>query len=104
MAWDLQWSATASERLLELVDWLAERSPQAASRFLDHIDHDVAVLQDHPKLGALWHHHPGSGVRRLRSGKYWVYYELVVEDRVVVILTLRHAREDAPKPESIRDA
>lgn len=103
MAWELQWSASASDRLLELVDWLAERSPQAAAQFLDHVDRDVAVLQDHPELGAVWHRHPGLGVRRLRSGKYWVYYEVVAGARTVLILTVRHAREDVPEPDAIRN-
>lgn len=102
MTWKLEWSATASDRLLELVDWLAERSPQAASHLLDHIDRDVAVLQDHPEIGAVWHRHPSLGVRRLRSGKYWVYYELIPGARTVLVLTVRHAREEVPDPDAVR--
>ena len=60
------------------------------------------VLADHPELRAIWERHPDLGVRRLRSGKYWVCYELHPRQEIVLVLTVRHGRERVPELGEVR--
>lgn len=93
MAWRVVWSDTGAARLWEIEEWLYERSPAASAQFVDRIERDVGRLADHPALGPLWQRHPSLGVRRLVTGKYLVFYQLIHEREEVLVLTLRHARQ-----------
>jgi plasmid stabilization system protein ParE len=102
MAWKLVWSPPARRHLLDHTGWLADRNPAAAVRFVDQVSEQAAVLLEHPHLAPLWELHPEMGVRRLVTGKHLIYYEVLEDLEVVLILTVRHARERVPEPDDVK--
>ena len=102
MSWKLVWSAKAERKLLEYTGWLADRNPEAALRFVDTLEADVAGLADHPLLAPVWDAYPRQAVRRLLSGSYLVYNEVREGTQEVYILTVRHARERPPLEDDVR--
>lgn len=85
-------SRRAEQELADQVDWLAERSPNAARTALASILGVIDLLDEQPLLGMDtlrgWRE---KGVRFGRGG-YVICY--VVRTRDVFVLRIRHSRQD----------
>ncbi|MDI6623399.1 MAG: type II toxin-antitoxin system RelE/ParE family toxin [Brevundimonas sp.] len=85
-------SARAERDLAEQIEWLTERSPQAARKATTRILHVFDLLEENPFIGAEtergWRE---KGVRFGRDG-YVICY--VVRRRDVFVARFRHGRQD----------
>ncbi len=81
----------AFEDLAAILDYLAQRSPQAAEDLASRVDRLLAQLAEQPGMGVRT---DDPGVRRLvlRPYPYLAFYE--VGEAEVVILAIRHAARD----------
>lgn len=88
----LSLSARAERDLAEQIEWLTERSPQAARKATARILHVFDLLEENPLIGAGtergWRE---KGVRFGRDG-YVICY--VVRRRDVLVVRFRHGRQD----------
>ncbi len=86
-------SPQAIDRLEEVVRYIARDDPSAAERFgMRLIDH-AQMLAEFPEMGPLYPKR--SGVRRLLSKPYFIYYRVKEPEQVVEILDFWHsARQD----------
>lgn len=85
-------SARAERELADQIEWLAERSPQAARKATARIFHVFNLLEENPLIGADtqrgWRE---KGVRFGRDG-YVIRY--VVRGGNVFVVRFRHVRQD----------
>lgn len=95
-------TARALSEIDEALDWIAERSPSAATRWLDKLMEAVDSLEENPERCGLapesdWY--PGE-LRQLlygrRRGIYRVLFE--VRERTVYILRVRHGAQHLLEP------
>lgn len=89
----ISYAPRASSDLQRLVDFLAERDPQAAAETVELIVSAVKALENHPWIGRPVE----SGYRELvisrgRSG-YLAFYRYDEARERVLILAIRHQRE-----------
>lgn len=93
----------AEAEALAAFDWIAERSPDAADRWLSGLRKAVAKLADHPAL------HPlaveaserfGIPIRQALYGKRRGVYRILytVEGDVISVLAIRHSAQDELQP------
>ena len=86
-------SAAAADDLDQLVDFLLAELPHEAVRTVDLITHALAILEQHPKVGRPVQH----GLRELVISRgitgYLALYEYDEAADVVLVLALRHQRE-----------
>ena len=86
-------AAAAAEDLERLVDFLLERFPEDALQTVDLITDALDILQQHPRIGR-----PREAalrelvISRGRTG-YLALYEYDEAADLVVVLTVRHQRE-----------
>ena len=86
-------AAAAAEDLERLVEFLLERSPEDATQTVDLITGALNILEQHPRIGRPVE----AGLRELvisrgRTG-YLALYEYDEPSDLVVVLAVRHQRE-----------
>jgi toxin ParE1/3/4 len=85
----LRYTQKALKDLVEIIGYIAEDDPNAASQFggtlLDHIE----LLTRFPRMGSLVDQRPG--VRKLSHSPILVYYRIRESQGVIEVLHLRHA-------------
>ena len=80
---------------LERIDrYLRRRNPSAANKTGEAILRKVALLAQHPQLGAVWEE--DEGWRFLVMRPYKIFYRILVEKRVVEISHVRHGARALP--------
>jgi toxin ParE1/3/4 len=88
------WTETALQKLTELLDWLAERSPATATKAQKRIMDKVGMLAEFPRMAPPFRLIPDPDVRQLTVDRYRVIYRVRDEKSVVIILAVQHGRED----------
>ncbi len=85
-------SARAERDLAEQIEWLAERSPQAARKATARILHVFDLLEEYPSIGAETDR--GWREKSVRFGRdnYAICY--VVRGRDVFVVRIFHSRQD----------
>jgi addiction module RelE/StbE family toxin len=88
----IQWRANAREDLADIVDHIAERSPQAAFDLYNDIERLVSRLPHHPYLYRLGR---VAGTRELIvHPNYIVIYRVTVS--AIEVLSVVHSRQQYP--------
>ncbi len=100
MSYRVQWSAWALDRLIKILDFIAEDRPSAAKHLVDEILARVEALEDYPRLGPVFSEDYGPYLRRLILGDHIVFYRVQESRRRISIITVRHARQ---RPLSLED-
>lgn len=95
MDYRLLYTQRALNDLAEIIGYIAEDDPEAASRFgsslLDHID----LLARFPNMGGVIRKR--SHVRKLLHSPILIYYQVHEEKRLIEVLHLRHGARKPPK-------
>ncbi|MBO6514809.1 MAG: type II toxin-antitoxin system RelE/ParE family toxin [Phycisphaerales bacterium] len=86
------WSPQALEKAEQILEYLDERSPEAAERFSDGLFNAVERLVDFPRMGRMVPELKNPNVRQILQGNYRVIYRLEGDD--IRIVTLRHQRQN----------
>jgi toxin ParE1/3/4 len=87
------WSASARERMIEFLDFIAEENPAAAKRVVGNLRQRVGTLADQPRLGRLLSEETDPDLRRLVVGNYLVVYRIQEARQVIDVVGIRHFRE-----------
>jgi len=82
----VRWSPLASQRLIEIEEYIAEDSPEAAERFVEKLVEKGNSLPEHPDRGRLLPELHGSQYRELVIDNYRLIYR--VGGRHIDILTV----------------
>lgn len=85
------WSPLALERVESIARTIANDRPQAAEKWVRQIFARAALLARHPESGPMVPELARPEVRQLPCPPYRIIYK--VETNRVVILTIRHGRE-----------
>lgn len=93
MSFRVQWSASALDRLIEILDHIAQDRPGAAVRVVDDIQARVEILADFPRLGPAFSADSGPDIRRLILGNFIVVYQVRETKREISIIAVRHSRQ-----------
>ena len=88
----IEWTARATDDLVRLHDFLVSVAPEAAARVVQDLARTPLRLVDYPRIGERLDAYQPREVRRIIVGHYELRYELA--DRRIIILRLRHHRED----------
>lgn len=88
----VRWTHSARRDYRNIIDWLSDRSPAAALRVADAIDHRLAMLESMPRMGRIGRL---DGTRELVISRtpYIVIYQLEGSDDQIVVLRLLHAAQ-----------
>lgn len=90
---EIAWTAEAERWLRDIYDYIAQDSPEAASRIVDGIYEKVQLLRQFPELGYQYEGHPDQDVRILVYGHYRIAY-LIKRDGHIDILGVFHGALD----------
>ena len=93
MSYLVQWSASALDRLIEILDFIAQENPKAASRTVDEILERVEILAEFPRMGPAFSEESGPDLRKLILDDYLVVYQVRQGKRVVSVIAVRHSRQ-----------
>jgi toxin ParE1/3/4 len=88
------WSPLAVERASEIVDYIAQDKPEAATKWIHTVFSKVEQLRSHPEIGRMVpdiHEHQ---FRELIYGNYRIIYRM--EAKQISILTIRHGKQILP--------
>jgi len=96
----VQWSASGLDRLIEILDFIAQDSPAAAREVVDDLLARVEVLAEFPRIGPVFSEESGPSLRRLILDDYIVVYRIQEARQVVSIIAVRHSRR---KPLTLED-
>jgi addiction module RelE/StbE family toxin len=91
---NIRYLSTAEKDLLEIFDYIARDSQNAAGRLLDEIDKKVTNLSKHPEIGKIPQDSilKSKGYRYLIIGNYLVFYR--VKDKIIVIHRVLHSKRE----------
>jgi toxin ParE1/3/4 len=89
---NLVWSPLALERVVEIGEYIAEDSPEAAADVVDRLFESVRRLERYPASGRRVPESERRDLREVIHGNYRVIYR--VEPDRLVVLTVRHARQE----------
>ncbi len=89
----VRYTLTAVAELGEMLDYIAERSPQGARNVLARIEKMVSVLSQHPYSGTLT---DDAGMRFTVASPYpyLIFYQVDTIEGEIVIVGLRHSSRD----------
>jgi len=91
----LKWTPAALSDLARLHAFLAEKNPDAAKRAIRAIRHGVKILGKHPEIGRpVEGMLPGFRERVIPFGQRGYVSIYFADEREVLILAVRHGRED----------
>ena len=103
MSFTVQWSATALDSLLDILDFIAEENPAAAARTVDDLLERVEVLVEYPRLGVAFSEESGPDLRRLILDKYIVVYQVLETRQTISVTAVRHSRQRPLTLEDLMD-
>ena len=84
------WAPLALDRVEEAVDYIARHRPAAAVRYAENLFARVELLAKSPTQGRVVPEIRRQNIREIQHQGYRVIYR--VDDKKVVILTVRHSR------------
>ncbi len=94
---EINWNEEAQRWLRDIYEYIAEDSPQAASRTVEGIEQRVQYLASFPELGWLYLN-SSRNVRIILHGHYRIAY-LVHDNRDVTIIGIFHTSLDIDRYE-----
>lgn len=86
------WSPLALERVAEIAEFIARDRPSAAAEWVEAIFASVERLRRFPRSGRSVAESQRADLREVVSGDHRVIYRVELER--LVVLTVRHARQD----------
>jgi plasmid stabilization system protein ParE len=92
MIYHYRYLELAQADLLDVIDYLAEYSIEAADRFLFEFDKSLLRVRQFPKSCEIYRHNPT--IRRLIVDKYLVFYEEDEENKLINIYRILHSSRD----------
>ena len=95
MDFKILFSDQALSDLAEIVDYIAQDNPEAASRFGQSMIQHVRILEAHPYVGTKIPKRPG--VRKLLHFPFKIYYRIHADRKVAEILHFWHGARREPK-------
>jgi len=92
MAYSVKASPTAESDISSAYSYLAERAPEAATRWLRLMRTVAASLKEMPGRCPIAPETTGMGVefRHLLFGRYRIIFKILEEEKIVYIVTVRH--------------
>jgi plasmid stabilization system protein ParE len=85
----VRYTAVALAEIREVYSYIAARNSAAANEILVQLDHTIALISEHPKIGPVKYRDFVRMLPLRRYPKYLLFYS--IEDHQIVILNLRHA-------------
>ena len=79
----------AQSDLLEVVDYLAQYSLNAANDFLDELDERLSQICKFPKLGTIYRSRPT--IRRVIVDRYLIFYEADEKNKLIKVYRILHS-------------
>ena len=101
MAYQIVWSASASERIGEILDFIAEDNPAAARQVVQRLLDRIEALTDLPRLGRPLVDDVEPDLRRLVVGDYVVIYRVDEARQTVFVSAIRHFRQRSLRGEEV---
>jgi toxin ParE1/3/4 len=89
---EIRWAEAAANDLTNLFDYISEKAPVQASRFVGEVYQSVAQLERFPEIGQAGR---VEGTREFNVSPYIIVYRL--EGSAVVILSVVHAGQEYPR-------
>ncbi len=89
----VRYTPTATAELAELLDYIAQHSPQGARKVQARIGTIITLLSKHPHAGPLTDD-PGLRYIVATPYPYLIFYEVAEEEGEIVIIALRHGARD----------
>jgi toxin ParE1/3/4 len=90
----IAWSPLAVERASEIVDYISQDKPLAATNWIDTVFSKVDQLRANPEIGRLVPEINECQFRELIYGNYWIIYHIGTKQ--ISILTIRHGKQILP--------
>jgi len=91
------WSPLAIDRVAEIVEYIAQDSPNSAEKWVESTFQVVERLEKFPKSGRIVPEIKQDDFREIIHGNYRIIYRL--QTKIVSILTIRHSRQILPLDE-----
>jgi toxin ParE1/3/4 len=92
MALSLSISQTAQNDIADTADFLAGESARAAVAFVEKIEKSLEILCERPNIGPQVLLPPGTGLRKMSSPPYIIFYR-TNETKLTVVRVLHSARD-----------
>ena len=89
----VRYTLSAAGELAELLDYIAEHSPQGARKVQARIAQIITLLAEHPYAGPLTDD-PGLRYITTTPYPYLIFYEVAEAEDEIVIIALRHGARD----------
>jgi toxin ParE1/3/4 len=91
----VRWTHSARRDYRNIIEWLSDRSPPAATRIADAIDHRLAMLAAMPQMGRVGRL---GGTRELVISRtpYMVVYRTEGDNNQIIVLRVLHAAQRWP--------
>ena len=93
----LMWAEGALERLYEMLDTIAERSPVKAAKVRDQLMARLALLPELPRMAPPFRLIPDPDIRQLVIERFRLIYQVNDEQELIILLAVQHGREDPTK-------
>ncbi|MEX0781613.1 MAG: type II toxin-antitoxin system RelE/ParE family toxin [Dehalococcoidia bacterium] len=94
MSQPIEWSPEAVDALEEIHAFMEQRSPAAASRFVDDVADIVQTVATFPEIGRVVEPESNRRFRQMPIGNYRVVYRLHADG--ITIETIVHASAELP--------
>jgi plasmid stabilization system protein ParE len=88
------WSPLAIDRASEIVEYIAQDSPSAATKWVENLFKKVQLLKSSPKSGRMVPETQREDIRELICGNYRIIYR--AEKSKISVLTVRHGKQILP--------
>lgn len=93
----IEWRPRAREDLRAIVDYIGKDNASRAKRFGQELRDKTVALAQHPELGRMGRPGLPAWLRELVvHPNYIVFYRVLAEARIVEILRVKHATQQAP--------
>ena len=93
---EVVWSDQARDKLLAVVELIAQDRPVTARRLANRLFERAGELAAFPELGRPYDLLPGMGLRLLVEPPYGLIYRVEDTPAQVLVVALRHQRESVP--------
>jgi plasmid stabilization system protein ParE len=95
VAFQIAWTTLGSRSFDEIIESLASIDVDAAARLHDRIHETIAVLENHPYIGAEYERVPT--LREILCDRYRIFYRVSKSRKLVAIHLVWHSSRDEPE-------
>ena len=89
----LRWLESAKDDLKDIYEFIAADSKRYASFQIQKIRNRTNILKHHPKAGKVVKEFQDDDIREIVSGHYRIFYRIVSEELIHIILVHHGARK-----------